>query len=139
MPVTITKRGRPKKSAEERRGYSLSANITDELKGKLDTAAKSSGRSLSHEVEFRLEMSFEHDEFKRLSDGKSEHVVGDPGAQKLLATLGSAAGLISERNNKNWWEDPETYDAVCELWKELLVNLRPADSIMYYAKHSEPC
>lgn len=44
----------------------LSTRITDETRAKLDDASKASGRSLSQEIELRLERSFWTDDLGRL-------------------------------------------------------------------------
>jgi DNA-binding NarL/FixJ family response regulator len=56
------RRGRPPKPTEERKSGNLTFRTRGDLRAKLDAAATASGRSVSEEIERRLERSFDHDE-----------------------------------------------------------------------------
>lgn len=56
------KRGRPKKGFELGTRIPMSLRVTSPIKHLVETAAESSGRSQSQEVEFRLERTFRDDE-----------------------------------------------------------------------------
>lgn len=58
----------PKVAERQGKLVQLSVRITPELRAKLEEAASQSGRSLSSEIERRLELSFIHE---RLSDRSS--------------------------------------------------------------------
>ena len=57
MPATTTKRkrGRPRKPDREKRRNNVTIRMRDSLKGILEESAVDAGRSLSEEIEFRLE------------------------------------------------------------------------------------
>lgn len=61
---------------------------SQELKEKIEAAAKASGRSMSAEINHRLETSF---------DGQA----GDPALQHLLARL-TTEGALAEAETSNW-------------------------------------
>ncbi len=55
------KPGRPPAGPYEGKRKTLSTRITPELRDKLEAASKASGRSLSQEIELRLDRSFQTD------------------------------------------------------------------------------
>ena len=57
MPATTTKRkrGRPRKPDSEKRRNNVTIRMRDAVKRRLEKAAAKAGRSLSEEIEFRLE------------------------------------------------------------------------------------
>jgi hypothetical protein len=65
--------------------YPLNMRTTKELREKIEAAARTSGRSLVQEVEFRLELSFNQDSVIRetvkliLGQTQGVSVVSDPG------------------------------------------------------------
>lgn len=58
MAGRITKAGRPLTSSKSKAGEYIGFRSPKDLKEKLEQAAQASGRSLSTEVQFRLERSF---------------------------------------------------------------------------------
>jgi Arc-like DNA binding domain len=59
------RRGRPALPPEEGKRFPLSLRTTKELRDQIEKSAKKSGRSIAHELEVRLEQSFELTEFQR--------------------------------------------------------------------------
>ena len=56
MPATTKKkRGRPRKPDSEKRRNNVTIRMKDDLKRRLEEDAYSQGRSLSEEIEFRME------------------------------------------------------------------------------------
>jgi hypothetical protein len=58
QPTSVRKRGRRALPAEEVKRHAVGIRTTRKLKGLLQRAADSSGRSVAQEIEFRLEQSF---------------------------------------------------------------------------------
>lgn len=56
--IISSKKGRPAKGPFENKSRALSTRITEKIRTKLDCAAADNGRSLSQEIEHRLEQSF---------------------------------------------------------------------------------
>lgn len=55
------RRGRPRKQAALRKRNNLTFRTRDGLREQLEKTAKENGRSISEEIEHRLQMSFHHD------------------------------------------------------------------------------
>ncbi len=53
------RRGRPPISPERRKRNNVTLRVRDDLKRQLKAAAQANGRSLSEEMEFRLEQAFQ--------------------------------------------------------------------------------
>jgi hypothetical protein len=53
--------GRPSRELQPGERVPMSFRVTPELKAKMDAAAEESGRSVTQEIEFRLEQSFRDD------------------------------------------------------------------------------
>ncbi len=106
--------GRPPQNDVAKRS-AISLRVTPSLREKADNAALEAGRSLSQEIELRLEQSFARDD-----------LAGGPAQASLLRLIAaSASGLgktirqfdllvqaIEARTGKSWLDDPETFFAV---------------------------
>ena len=98
MPATTTKRkrGRPRKPDSEKRRNNVTIRMRDSLKRRLKESAVDAGRSLSEEIEFRLERIFVERDF----------FGGDMGyesARLLFATI----KMYEDRSGKSWRDDPD--------------------------------
>ena len=87
---------------------------TPQLRSALEMASKENGRSLSQEIESRLERSFHVD---------TEY--GGSQQQALFRTLAAVAAVIEERTGKSWIEDWWTAVAVGRAWRDLTQEFRP--------------
>ena len=105
------KMGRPPLPPGKRRGASMGFRPTPGIRGKLEEAAKANGRSMSHEVEARLERSF-------VEFGKEETFL----VARLLA---NAIHTIEAVTGKNWMDDPEAHRQTQEACKNILDAFRP--------------
>ena len=98
MPTTTTKqkRGRPRKPDSEKRRNNVTIRMRDSLKRRLKESAVDAGRSLSEEIEFRLEKIF----VERVFFGGD---MGYEGACLLFATI----KMYEDTSGKSWRDDPD--------------------------------
>ena len=116
--IKRSKMGRPPLPPGERRGASMGFRPTPQIRAKLEQAAHENGRSMSQEVEARLEASFLDEEARdREMGGKELHA--------LFRLLGAAAEIIEARTGKICSEDWDTGMAVFSAWQRLLVDAMP--------------
>lgn len=123
MSVTIRKsppkRGRPPKGPQEGKKSFLSTRIPVDLRSRLEHASAESGRSLSQEIEFRLEQSFIEEEARY-------ECFGGKGGYEILRALGAAsAAIAAQRGNREWWSDKIAFGLAERVTTELLQQLRP--------------
>ncbi len=111
------KMGRPPLAPGKRRGASMGFRPTPEVREKIEEAAKAKGRSMSQEVEHRLEQSFE-----------GEKALGGRQFRAMFSLFGNAAVLIEQQTGKSCFEDWNTWVAVQEAWKRLGVTFGPLPS-----------
>jgi hypothetical protein len=62
MPKKVVRRGRPPLRDTDRRKHIMSVRVRPQLHALLQEAAETNGRTLSQEVEFRIEQSFANTE-----------------------------------------------------------------------------
>ena len=103
------KSGRPTLMPEKKKLPPVGFRPTPGLKAFLDQAAEGNGRSVSKEIESRLERSFQSDE-----------AMGGPKLHALFRMLAAAANLVEARMGKEWSEDTETFFAVKEAWRPII-------------------
>ena len=104
------KSGPPPRGPFEDKHSALSTRITKKTRKRLDHATAVSGRSLSQEIELRLEQSF-----------RDEDAVGGAETSALLKLMAAGAIIVQQRTGKSWTEDWDTFVAVQQCWKKLLV------------------
>ena len=114
----VTRLGRPPKGPYEDKRKTLSTRITSNLRTRLEEAAEETGRSLSQEIEFRLEQSFKDDEAVHEALG-GKHVYA------LMRLLGSAVLIIETGTDKRWRDDRATHQQVKATIGNLLDGLGP--------------
>lgn len=95
------KRGRPAKPAGERKAHNLTFRTRADFRERLERAASNSGRSVSEEVELRIERSFEIDHLIRSLDNLCSVFIdnGDRARQfatDIMATISSSQDLKSK-------------------------------------------
>ena len=111
--------GRPPLGPDEGKRSVLNARITTRLRANLEMAAAETGRSLSQEIEFRLEQSF-------LRETAQHEAFGGEHVDALMRVLGNAVRLIEATGGKKWQEDRETFTWVKATIEKLLDALGPA-------------
>ncbi len=107
------KMGRPALPPGKRRGASMGFRPTPGIRGKLEEAAKANGRSMSQELEHRLERSFEEDEAR-----------GGRNTNDVLKVMGAVAAHIQTRTGKTT-ADWKTGLAIGRAWKRLITDWVP--------------
>ena len=127
---TRRKPGRPALPPGERKLASLGFRPTPELRLELERAAQENGRSVSKEIESRLENSF-------LDEDSRNREFGGKALRALFRMLGAAAEIAEARTNKSWDKDQETYLTVKYAWEQLIRSLRPAPSPSWAKREAE--
>ena len=106
------KRGvRPRGPYADKR-KTLTTRITNKTRENLDAAAKATDRSLSQEIEFRLERSFLQDEAdERVREAVLEGIYDSFGGEKKFGVMRLKASMIQmveQYTGKSYFEDPHT-------------------------------
>jgi hypothetical protein len=106
------RRGRPPLPPGEAKRSSFNTRLRPDLKTQLEQAAADEGRSLSEEIEFRLERSF-------LTEDHLRFLAGDLRGATFVRQFLDVVALMSAFRKQPVWEDDEGYEAleaaVCEL------------------------
>ena len=108
------KRGRPALKPAQRKRSNITIRFRDETKTNLQRAASAAGRSLSEEIEARVEQWREYD-----------HQFGGKELHSLFRMMGAAAQIIEERTGKSCTTDWETSLAVEAAWLQLMSSFSP--------------
>ncbi|MEQ9642504.1 MAG: hypothetical protein RIM84_20925 [Alphaproteobacteria bacterium] len=118
-------RGRPPLNPAERRRNNVTIRMRDALKDQLQADANANGRSLSEEIEVRLEASF----------GADDTAVG--GAIEIIARVmretGQHAGFTVDRTLEGaseWYLDPFAFDQAAQGVHQVIEALRPPGKIV---------
>ena len=98
-------RGRPRLPDDQAKRASFTTRLRGELKERLEEEAQIAGRSLSEEIEFRLETSV-------LSQDARDRLFGGNHNVALAQILGSSVALIETVRGSTWVADRETCGAV---------------------------
>jgi Arc-like DNA binding domain len=96
-------RGRPPIPEADRKRANLTFRTRSGMREKLEAAAAQSGRSVSEEVEYRLERSFQQAE--SIAD-----ILGGVATANLLLLISMAIQEVEKATGKSWREDAGTYD-----------------------------
>ncbi len=113
-PKTKRKRpGRPPRGEYVDKRKTLSTRITSELRDRLDKSADESGRSLSQEIEFRLEQSFRDEKALYREFGGRENY----NIFRFLAQIPHFAGQMTKQH---WREDRKTFRVVMKAIESIL-------------------
>jgi len=129
------KRGRPPKPKTERRRNILSVRVRDETLKALTSCAEKAERSISQEVESRLERSFEAlgmlPEVLALAYGRQLAgllmVMG-----RAMSSMGEYAGFMSKPTGvrrDDWPEDPFAYDLATKALAHVVEGFRPSGQV----------
>jgi len=109
------RRGRPPLKSGEAKRASFNTRLRNALKEQLEMYARSAGRSLSEEIEVRLERSCDRTE----SLGGMEY-------EALFAMMAAAARVIDMRLGKSPFSDPEAAGPARYAWREIIDSLMPS-------------
>lgn len=117
-PKTSKKRGpRPQGPYADKR-KTLTTRITGEMRNRLETAANDSGRSLSQEIESRLEQSF-------VLQGALGLLGADANTAALFTDILHAKALIEAHAQKSVWDDYEAHITLSIAVRQLLLERTP--------------
>jgi hypothetical protein len=112
-----SKRGRPPKFApSERTRGPLTIRLRDQARQELEATAAAAGRSLSEEIEYRLELSFSRRDYLRETWGDDFFNLADAAA-KSLAHLQQFTG-------ESWVKDNRTGELLVKILAELVIRYR---------------
>jgi hypothetical protein len=109
---TTKGRGRPPKPQAQRKRANLTFRVRDELRSRLEAAATVAQRSVSEEIEHRLEASFRDEEL--LIDN-----LGGRAAQPIIRPLLMFFELLSLRG-KDWTKNKETADTLSDAMRRII-------------------
>lgn len=126
---SASKGGRPAKGPFQNKSRTLSTRITKETREQLEKGAKKSGRSLSQEIEFRLDQSFRREkaakDIRQIVLDDIHDRFGGRNNFNVMTTLSTLIIVIEERIGKTWLEDRETYQNVQYAIRGFLESLAP--------------
>lgn len=109
------RRGRPPKFAGERRG-SLTIRLRDRVRDDLEKAAEASGRSLSEETEYRLEIALSHRDYLIERWGEDVFQIAEGAARSL--------SHIERWTGQRWIEDRKTFELFAHTMGKIIENYR---------------
>ena len=123
MPETTKKRlGRPPLPPANKRGHTMGFKPTPDIRRRLQDAAAANDRSVSKEIETRLERSFA-DEEARYDD------FGGRGGYEIFRVIGSAASALGKMVGKTkWWQEPRVFDEIANRAIVCCGGDRPAEA-----------
>ena len=113
------KLGRPSLPLGEKKLAPLGFRPTPGMRESLERAAQENGRSVSKEIESRLEASF-------VDEDSRDREYGGKAMRALLRILGNVADIIETRTGKSWDKDGDTYTRVKAAWDEIIRSWGPA-------------
>ncbi len=93
---------------------------TPETRERLEKASKANGRSMSQEIESRLERSFASDDAQVTSFGGELNY-------KVAKAMFAGADALSSIKVESWLSDATTFDEVFACWILFLNQLRPKE------------
>ena len=123
--ATARSRGRPRLPPDQGKRASFTTRIRAELRGRLDREASRVGRSLSEEIEFRLELSVRDQDVLSVDYGGPHNV-------RLMRVIASAIAAIEARKGARWTEDPQVLQDVHAAIREV------SDAFLLVASESTP-
>lgn len=109
----VKKRGRPPQGGP-RKTRSLNLKTNEELRTLIEVAAVEGGRSLTQEIERRLESSF------NLSPSQAISPIGP-----LLRRFSAGVEIAETRTGKSWLEDLQTFWLARSSFNDLIDRLMP--------------
>ena len=128
MADATAKKGKPgpkPRGPFKNKRRTLTTKITESTRRNLEDAAAATGRSLSQEIEFRLDESLLEDDARR---DREERAYGGAHTHALLRLLGDTIKGIEMQTSGTWTEDRYTFDQVRLGIQTFLDALRPPES-----------
>jgi hypothetical protein len=120
------RRGRPPLNPGEAKRASFNTRLRPSLKERLEAEARESGRSLSEQIEFRLERACRDDD---ALDALFDAMVGGARNAGVLLYLGrifrDASSIAGFNQNADWLDDSGEFEAVRLAVDKALLKLRP--------------
>jgi hypothetical protein len=116
MKRTKPRRGRPVKFGPARTRGPLTIRLRDRVRDDLAQAARGSGRSLSEEVEYRLDLALHGRDY--LVEQWGEDVF------KIAGAAARCLGHIERTTGRRWIEDDRTFDLFVRTMSGLIANFR---------------
>lgn len=110
------RRGRPAKAPSERKRGNLTFRVRDDLRAALEEAAAQSDRSLSEEIEYRLELSLGQREALKEEWG--------PDAFAIAESIAKSLQHIERYTGKRWLKDEATFLLFSATVSELIRRYR---------------
>jgi len=107
MPKTVGTGG-----PDKRKRRPLNMRTTDDLRERLERAAQWAERSLAQEVELRLELSLQQEDYLRRTWGSDIFEIADSLARSLY--------WIEQKSGKRWSEDDDTFELFSQTTLEVL-------------------
>jgi hypothetical protein len=111
--IGAKQRGRPSERGEAKRA-AIAVRTTPTIKDQLARSAEAKGRSITQEVEARVEQSFELDE-----------LMGSSSTKALMIELARQISRAEAATGKDWFDDPTTHRAAMLLIEHALRSARP--------------
>jgi hypothetical protein len=129
---------RPQGPFEDKR-RTLTTRITDETRAALDAAAAANGRSLSQEIEFRLERSFAGE---RAYADMIQLAFGGAEPYGLLQVFIAMARQQEARkgDGTSWTQDKETFIRAVDAWKDFVEKQQnnPESNLAFFGRLVAP-
>ncbi len=123
MAKQTRRTGRPPSTPGQPKRSAFNTRLRAEIKKRLELEAESAGRSLSEEIEFRLERSLQQE-----ADSGGRQLHG------LLRLLVGVAEIIQARTGKSASDDWKTGLAVDRAWKSLIHDWLPRPPAVWIAE-----
>jgi hypothetical protein len=106
------RRGRPPLKSGEAKRASFNTRLRNALKEHLEESARAAGRSLSEEIESRLERSFDRTD-----------ALGGLEYEALFQMMAAAARVIEARLGRSPFSDPMASAVARNAWRQIIHNL----------------
>lgn len=128
--IANKRRGPAPKGDYADKAATISTRITQELRDRIEAAAKKSGRSLSQEMETRLRRTFrEEDELAKQ--------FGSPEAARVFQALAVTLNMIRNPENPeaDWLHDPYAFALAADAIHTTLYLVRPKEATDPFLAH----
>ncbi len=127
MAKQTRRTGRPPSTPGQPKRSAFNTRLRAKIKKRLEFEAERAGRSLSEEIEIRLEQSF-RDEDALIEAFGGRHTDG------VLKVMGSLAAHIQTRTGKSASDDWKTGVAIGRAWKRLIHDWLPKPPAKWIAE-----
>ena len=104
----------------------LTMRVSDGLLDRIRNAAKAQGRSVSQEIQSRLEMSF-----------RDDTILGSASTSVLTKLVAGALALVEIESDKPWTKDRMTWEAVAAAVQTILISFQPQIDLDIWERHRD--